>query len=225
VDLQPRPAPRSPSSPSPSTPRRETPSSCRLRQRGGHPRRSQPVAAEPRPSVCDWSRSLRRYAVVLAAPELTYFGTTTPCTCRRAPFRVPLDSDESLGTILASTGRARRLRQARSRRSAMARRNPISTSTESYELPHHRSRQLMRYYTPNVASRSVPTTCLPPTPYRSPSRRAAVGRGESFVDDLLNPESWSARLRTPAVLLGSDTAIWRSISWAWLGWHVAAPMS
>ena len=156
-------------------------------------------------------------AMVLAAPELTYFGHDNALhVAVAAPFQVPLEeTDQTVGENLKAAWdepkEYLKVLQAVTYGQKESDLYIDLSRTASGTLGHG---QLMRYYTPNVESRSVPDYVLT-TDALSLSADGAVpwGGGESFIDDVVRPNVLGALAYVrPAALLGSNDSLWRSIS-------------
>jgi cell wall-associated NlpC family hydrolase len=156
-------------------------------------------------------------ATALAAPEFTYFGHDNALTVSvAAPFQVPLEKTGlSVGETLKQSWDEPKeylkiLQEVRYGQKESELYIDLNR-TASATLGHG---QLMRYYTPNVESRSVPDYVLT-TDALSLSADGVLswGGGETFIDDLVRPNVVGALAYVrPATLLGSEDKLWRSIS-------------
>lgn len=167
---------------------------------------------------------LEGVATTVAAPEFTYFGHDDALHVALAvPFEVPLEGRSAkVSTTLKQAWDEpkeyakvlQELRYGQKESELYAELGRTASGT----LGHG---QLMRYYTPNVDSRSVPDYVLT-TDALSLSFDGSVpwGGGESFIDDILNPKVVGALLwARPAVLADASDAFLKTISVgvAWAG--------
>jgi len=155
-------------------------------------------------------------AVAVAAPEFSYFGHDNALRVRTAvPFELPLNSEskasENLKAAWDEPVEYTKIIQEISFGQKESQLYLDLSRTASGTLGHG---QLMRTYTPNVKSRSVPDFVLA-TDALSLSADGYLDwvGGESFIDDVLDPNVVGALVYVrPAVLADIDNPLARGLS-------------